>query len=212
VGIPVVATEQVTQEPFVIVIVFVPLFFFVLLTLFTMDAAVAALRSELAQQFNATIQVLQAEISDLCTHLQAHPETHLKLILPDPEKFTGQTLKFNIWLPSIKAKLHIDSLALGDPIAQFYYVYLNLDSSVQAMVLPQLSQTEEAGVWDHNTILDQLSCVYDNLNKVQKAEDKLLALKQGSDDSVAVYIAQFERVLYEACGQDWPDANKISVF
>jgi hypothetical protein len=54
--------------------------------------------------------------------------------------------------------------------------------------------------------------VYDNPNKVQEAEDKLLALKQGSDNSVAAYIAWFECVLYEACGQDWPDANKISVF
>ncbi len=173
-----------------------------------MDAAVAALRQELSQEFDATIQALRSEISTLRTR----PEPRPKPILPDPEKFTGQAYKFDTWLPSIKAKLRVDQAALGDSTAQFYYVYLNLDSSVQAMVLPQLSQAEESGVWDYNTILDQLSRVYDNPNKVQEAEDKLLALKQGSDESVATYIARFERVLYEARGQGWPDVNKVSIF
>lgn len=125
--------------------------------------------------------------------------------LPDPEKFTGQAHKFDTWLPSIRAKLRVDGAAIGDDTAQFYYVYLNLDSHVQAMVLPQLSQADN----DFNTILDQLSRVYDNPNKVLEAEDKLYALKQGSD-SLQAYIAKFERTLYEAQGQGWPDINKIS--
>jgi len=78
------------------------------------------------------------------------------------------------------------------------------------MVLPQLSQADETS-YDYNTILDQLICVYDNPNKVQEAEDKLYALKQGTD-SLYIYIAKFERILYEARGQDWPDVNKISTF
>ena len=53
--------------------------------------------------------------------------------------------------------------------------------------------------------------VYDNPNKVQEAEDKLLSLKQGTD-SVLAYVAKFERILYEASGQNWPDVNKISTF
>ena len=53
--------------------------------------------------------------------------------------------------------------------------------------------------------------MYNNLNKVQEAEDKLLSLKQGTD-SLYAYIAKFERVLYEAQGQNWPDVNKISTF
>lgn len=54
--------------------------------------------------------------------------------------------------------------------------------------------------------------MYDNPNKVQEAEDRLLVLKQGSDEPVATYIARFERVLYEARGQAWPDVNKVSTF
>jgi hypothetical protein len=131
--------------------------------------------------------------------------------LPDPEKFAGSTYKFDTWLPSIKAKLRIDGPAIGDSIAQFYYVYLNLESSVQSMVLPQLSYAEHAQSWDYNTILDQLSRVYDNPNKQSEAEDKLHALRQGND-SLPAYIAKFERTLYEANGQSWPDVNKISSF
>ena len=79
------------------------------------------------------------------------------------------------------------------------------------MVLPQLSHVESAQQWDYNTILDQLARVYDNPNKQQEAEDKLYALRQGND-SLPFYIAKFERTLYEAGGQSWPDVNKISSF
>ena len=53
--------------------------------------------------------------------------------------------------------------------------------------------------------------IYNNSNKMQEAEDRLLSLQQGVD-LVPAYISKFERVLYEACGQNWPDINKISVF
>ena len=90
-------------------------------------------------------------------------------------------------------------------------MFLNLDSHVQAIVLPQLQQAEESDIWDYNTILDQLTRVFDNPNKVQQAEDRLLPLRQGRD-SAPTYISKFERVLYEARGQNWPDINKISIF
>ena len=158
------------------------------------------------------LAAMQAQITQLQSEIQAlHSHSRPKPALPDPDKFNGSTQRFDTWLPSIRAKLRVDGMAIGDPIAQFYYVFLNLDSHVQAMVLPQLAQAEESESWDHNTILAQLSRVYDNPNKVQEAEDKLLALRQGTD-SIPVYISKFERVLYEARGQDWPDINKISIF
>ncbi len=67
-------------------------------------------------------------------------------------------------------------------------------------MLPQLSQANEL-LYDYNMILNQLIYVYNNPNKVQEAEDKLYALKQGTN-SLHVYTAKFERVLYKACGQD----------
>jgi Retrotransposon gag protein len=165
--------------------------------------AITELRSQIRHQHE--------EIDFLRTNQSANRPTKPKASLPDPEKFTGQSYKFDTWLPSIKAKLRIDSEAIGDSVAQFYYVYLNLDSQVQAMVLPQLSQAEESQEWDYNTVFDQLARVYDNPNKVQEAEDKLFNLKQGLDP-ITAYIAKFERTLYEAHGQNWPDVNKISTF
>ena len=79
------------------------------------------------------------------------------------------------------------------------------------MVLPQLAHAEDEQQWSFQAILDQLARVYDNPNKVQEAEDKLFDLRQGSD-STPSYIAKFERLLYEAKGQNWPDSNKISTF
>ncbi|CAG8079946.1 unnamed protein product, partial [Penicillium nalgiovense] len=113
---------------------------------------------------------------------------------------------------AIRAKLAIDGPAIGDSTAQFYYVYLNLASQVQAMVLPQLTAARDSGIHDYNTILDSLRRVYDNPNKIQEAEDRLLSIKQSPEESLAAYIAKFERVLYEAKGQDWPDVTKISTF
>ena len=85
------------------------------------------LQAELQQEFQATIDALQSEILSLCTN---HSMSRPKPSLPDPEKFNGQAHKFDTWLPSIKAKLRVDGPAIGDTVAQFYYVYLNFGSSV----------------------------------------------------------------------------------
>jgi hypothetical protein len=174
-------------------------------TFFTIEQisnAITELQNEVQRQ--------RDEIAFLRSIISSRASAKPKASLLDPEKFNGQAHKFDTWLPSIKAKLQVDGEAIGDAIAQFYYVYLNLESHVQAIVLPQLSQVNKTS-HNYTTILDQLTRVYDNPNKVQEAEDKLYALKQGTD-SLHAYMAKFERVLYEACGQDWPDVNKISAF
>ncbi|PMD57803.1 uncharacterized protein K444DRAFT_691174, partial [Hyaloscypha bicolor E] len=88
--------------------------------------------------------------------------------------------------------LAINGTAIRDATAQFYYVYLNLDSS--------LSYRKHTQSWNYQTILDQLLRVYDNPNKQSEAEDKLHVLRQGNN-SLPAYIAKFERTLYEANGQ-----------
>ena len=60
----------------------------------------------------------------------------------------------------------MDGEAIRDDIAQFYYVYGNLESIVQAMVLPQLLYAEEKKSWNYNTILEQLERVNNNPNAV----------------------------------------------
>jgi hypothetical protein len=59
-----------------------------------------------------------------------NPSMKPRSSLLDPEKFNSQVHKFDTWLPLIKAKLRVDSEAISDTTAQFYYVYLNLESHV----------------------------------------------------------------------------------
>jgi hypothetical protein len=60
----------------------------------------------------------------------------LRLALLDLVKFDGKAYRFDTWLPAIKAKLRVDGVALGDSIAQFYYIYDRLELIVQSIVLP----------------------------------------------------------------------------
>ncbi|KAJ5135482.1 uncharacterized protein N7515_004760 [Penicillium bovifimosum] len=169
-----------------------------------------SITSDVDRQVTPLIDILRAQIQSLRDDLQRVQTT--KPSLPDPEKFTGSIVKYDTWDAAIRAKLAIDGPAIGDSTAQFHYVYMNLSSQVQAMVLPQLATARDNDSHDYQTILDQLRRVYDNPNKVQEAEDRLLSVRQGADESLAAYIAKFERLLYEARGQHWPDVTKISAF
>ncbi|OQD83488.1 hypothetical protein PENANT_c016G07664 [Penicillium antarcticum] len=174
--------------------------------------AISAEFNDILEGLRGQINALQQETASLRQEQQVQARLSLaqsqprstsrpKHSLPNPEKFTGSSVKFDTWDVAIRAKLAIDGQAIGDATAQFYYVYLNLDSKVQAMVLPQLAYAKASGNHDYSTILDQLARVYDNPNKVQEAEDRLLNLKQDTDP-LAAYIAKFERNLYEAHSHD----------
>ena len=132
-----------------------------------------------------------------------------KARLPDPEKLAGAT-RYDTWLPLIRAKLRIDADAIGTDEAQFFYLYGNLDSKIQAMVLPQLLQAETNEFWDYQTILDQLERVYDNPTKRDTAAARLQGIRQGND-ALSVYLSKFERVLHEANANSWPDDSKIAI-
>jgi hypothetical protein len=166
-------------------------------------------------QVQNLIQGLQSQINTLTLRLDASAAASTRPKLPHPDKFGGSAQKFDTWLLAIKAKLYVDGPAIGSKLAQFYYVYLNLESNVQAMVLPQLQELDDQSAaedaYDYHAILDQLSRVYSNPNKVEEAENKLHKLQQGTD-SLTAYVSRFERLLYEAKGSGWPEANKIFFF
>ncbi|OQD60028.1 hypothetical protein PENPOL_c031G04805 [Penicillium polonicum] len=140
-----------------------------------MDQQIYQLRAELRTEFASTIDNFHSEIQAQSQLIEAIQQASVppppssskrpKSSLPDPEKFTGQSFKYDTWDALIRVKLAIDGPAIGDSTAQFYYVFLNLLSQVQAMVLPQLATARDSGVHDYNTILDSLRRVYDNPNK-----------------------------------------------
>jgi hypothetical protein len=171
------------------------------------------------QQFQALQQQvaqLQALVEQQQSTIQALQQRAIlqrpKPCLPDPEKFNGKPFHFDTWLPSIEAKLEVDGEAIGNPIAQFYYVYYNLEATVQSTVLPQLAAAKASKSWDPSSILTQLQRIYHDPHKAKRAEDKLFELSQGTTESLASYVARFERAIFEANAVNWPDANKIPVF
>ncbi|KAG4441243.1 hypothetical protein IFR05_003291 [Cadophora sp. M221] len=95
------------------------------------------------QQLTKQVANLQIQVEALQT--AARTSGRPKPILPDPAKFDGKSYHFDTWLPAIKAKLRVDGLsgALGDSVAQFYYVYNRLKSQVQSQVLPQLATAKQ---------------------------------------------------------------------
>jgi hypothetical protein len=76
------------------------------------------------------------------------------------------------------------------------------------MVLP-LATTSTSPTAD--AILEALACVYDDPNRASKAADRLTSgkIKQSSDEPFSAYLARYEKTLYEAGAQDWPDLVKI---
>ncbi len=82
-------------------------------------AAITELQAELQRQRDE-ITFLRSIITNIAS---AKP----KASLPDPEKFSRHAQKFNTWLLLIRAKLQVDSNAIGDATAQFFYIYLNLE-------------------------------------------------------------------------------------
>jgi hypothetical protein len=129
--------------------------------------------------------------------------------LPHPDKFAGDARKYDTWLASIKAKLAVDGEAIGNNVAQFNYVFLNLEANTQSIVLPQLESPPE--ILDYNTILTSLSRIYANPHKIREAKDRLNRLTQGSD-SLSTYVAKYERLVGEARVGHYPDDAKIEAF
>ena len=127
------------------------------------QAQIQALREQFAvemqrsaQQIDALASRLDLALSTIETLQDRAHRSQRKPYLPDVDKFDGVSYHFDTWLPSIEAKLLVDGEALGDStgIGQFYYVYLHLESQVQAIVLPQLRAAKETHLWDYYTILD----------------------------------------------------------
>ena len=112
---------------------------------------------------HSELETLRLEVNTLRS-TATQPASRPRQQLPEPARFDGKPYHFRTWLPMIKAKIQVDGEAIGNAIARFYYVYGNLEPTVQAMVLPQLSEAETHSVWDYNSILEQLARVLENPN------------------------------------------------
>ena len=146
------------------------------------------------QALQVTITALQHEVTHLRQQSSTRGTSRPKPVLPDPEKFSN-AFQYYIWLSLIKIKLRIDAEAIGNDETQFFYLYGNLNSKIQSIVLPHLTTAENNDVWDYNTILDQLDRVYklDVQLKFPETYDKFVKTlyKFGSSDGGSNFSAAF---------------------
>ncbi len=87
-------------------------FFFILTNFTDIPLRIDTFQTQVQYEFDQ----LRAEIATLRIAL-AQPTKSTRPKLLDPEKFTSSSYKFDTWLPSIRAKLRVDSTAIGDATA-----------------------------------------------------------------------------------------------
>jgi hypothetical protein len=162
--------------------------------------------SQREEQLLSVIEELQQQVKELReSKLGRQP----RQVLPEPERFSGRVKDWDTWSTTMRAKLRVDGKAIGDASAQLYYVYSSLKPSVQGLVLPFVQKAERIGSWDPLTMLEHLGRTYNDPNKAKKAGQRLRDLQQGTMSTVA-YLPRFERTLFEAGAEDWPDNAKIT--
>lgn len=166
----------------------------------------AATANQREGQLLAMIEELRTQVSQL--QQQAVP-VRKRQVLPEPNQFSGRTKDWDIWSMTMQAKLRIDGEAIGGNEAQLYYVYSSLEKKVQGLVLAFVRQAQEDNKWEPLTLLSYLGRIYNDPNKAKKAGQRLIELRQGTT-SVAIYLPQFEKVLFEAGANTWPDNAKIT--
>ena len=163
----------------------------------------AATPNQRETQLLGIVDELRAQVQELTSRARG------KQVLPGVKEFSGKTKDWDVWSMSMKAKLRVDGAAIGNDEAQFFYVYSSLSTKVQALMLPIVRKGSEDEEWDPETLVNHLRRTYDDPNKKKKAGQSLIELSQGSTH-ISVYIPQFERVLFEAGADTWPDDAKIT--
>jgi hypothetical protein len=131
-------------------------------------------------------------------------------VLPDVERLHG-TQDLDEWVVSIRAKLRIDSEAIGDQYAQFYYVYSRVSADVKKMLLPYVTRAEESDSTAPLQFIEYIRSTFDDPNKVKKAGQRLTKIRQSPRQTIAVYLPLFEQALFTARADSWPDDAKITL-
>lgn len=128
-------------------------------------------------------------------------------VLPDVELLQGSA-DLDEWLVSMRAKLRIDGVAIGDEYAHFHYVYSRLAPGPKRTLLPYVQRAQDTGNCIAASLLAHVQSTLEDPNKVKKAGQRLTKMRQ-EKRSIATYIPEFERTLFQARADTWPDDARI---
>lgn len=126
--------------------------------------------------------------------------------LPDPPKFDGDRFEWPAWKVTMENKLYIDSPALGNPTAQFLYIYSRLEGNALKNVTTYVKQNREKG--DPLAFLEYLHTLYGDANSAFRAANRLHKLKQGERQPFAKFLPLLEKEFADAGALEWPDEAK----
>lgn len=132
-------------------------------------------------------------------------------VLPDPEIFNGnQRTLYPQFRAKLKAKLSLDSSALGGASEWLWYAYSRLGGAAATQVLPWINiHTTDVPV-THSTVNDffaHLDSVFLDKDLQEKALMELNRLHQGNRP-FAELLTELRRLIMEAGGDCWSDRVK----
>lgn len=178
------------------------------------NARIAQLEEKLVAAFSPTSSIPASTQhtnlpSEKSSPIQRRPSENTYLPrsrLPDPPKFDGDRFEWPAWKVTMENKLYIDSPALGDPTAQFLYIYSRLEGNALKNVTTYVKQNREKG--DPSAFLDYLHTLYGDANSAFRAANRLHKLKQGERQPFAKFLPLLEKEFADAGALEWPDEAK----
>lgn len=158
-------------------------------------------------RFKNTIDELREQVLALSARQPPRPRPSL----PDPDKFDGTFDHWETWYPEMKHKLEQDGDALGGTEkAKFWYIIGRLEKKSKSDVAPQITAAE-SGVFDPQSLFDQLLRLCNDPNAKKKALRKFLKISQYSDQRFNSFLVMFEKFMFRSGANKWPDEARIAI-
>ncbi|KAI0992201.1 hypothetical protein K3495_g15985, partial [Podosphaera aphanis] len=117
--------------------------------------------------------------------------------LPELEKFSGKRTEYRIWALVAKQKIKKDGEAIGTPGDQFDYIFARMETEAQNLVAVYYERGLTAG-FTATQFLAHLDTIFVDPNATKRALSRLTNTPQRDNESFALYLPKFERLLHEA--------------
>ena len=129
----------------------------------------------------------------------------LRQRMPALAEFGGERAKYKAWRTDVELKLQVDGAALGDEEAKVRIVQTALTGTAKANSTAQVQRMLASGEPRVADLLAYLDQSYASRFEENRAHNRLTALSQGQK-SFAAFFPEFDGLLAEAGGADWPHA------
>ena len=154
----------------------------------------------------------QATIEEIAPQPMADPVKRPRPKLTDPEVFDGRNRSlYRPFRSKLRAKLEVDKEALGTAYDRMWYAFGRLTDGAAMQVLPWMERFAKKGATESKLdgMLDQMDFIFLDRNLEEKAVRDLASLKQ-NNKPFTVFLTEFNRLLMEADGHNWPENTKRS--